>query len=115
MPTMTGSAGKASFTGNAASGHPGNAPPGFWHRYGQRTTERLALAPGARTFDAGCGTGASAIATAEPRACLKGWTGYTGGPKDRPAGTWGWWGDRGRNQSETSSPACQETINDSGH
>jgi ubiquinone/menaquinone biosynthesis C-methylase UbiE len=65
MPTLTDSAEKAAFTYNAASDHFDDEPLGFWHRYGQRTIERLALSPGARVLDAGCGTGASAIPAAE--------------------------------------------------
>jgi ubiquinone/menaquinone biosynthesis C-methylase UbiE len=65
MPAMTDSAEKAAFTYNAASDHFDDEPLGFWSRHGQRTIERLALAPGARVLDAGCGTGASAIPAAE--------------------------------------------------
>ncbi len=37
----------------------------FWHHFGQRTVERLALRPGARVLDLCCGTGASALPAAE--------------------------------------------------
>jgi SAM-dependent methyltransferase len=33
----------------------------FWHRYGQRTVDLLALRPGERVLDLCCGTGASAL------------------------------------------------------
>ncbi len=36
----------------------------FWHEYGRRTVERLALAPGERVLDLCCGTGASALPAA---------------------------------------------------
>ncbi len=36
----------------------------FWHHYGRRTLERLALVPGARVVDLCCGTGASALPAA---------------------------------------------------
>jgi len=62
---MTDSARKAAFTYNAASDHFDDKPMGFWSRYGHQTIERLALVPGARVLDVGCGTGASAIPAAE--------------------------------------------------
>ena len=36
----------------------------FWHEYGRRTVQRLALPPGARVLDLCCGTGASALPAA---------------------------------------------------
>jgi ubiquinone/menaquinone biosynthesis C-methylase UbiE len=56
---------KAAATYNAAADHFDDEPLAFWDRYGHRTIERLALHPGARVLDAGCGTGASAIPAAE--------------------------------------------------
>ncbi|MCC7032189.1 MAG: methyltransferase domain-containing protein [Acidobacteria bacterium] len=37
----------------------------FWHHFGRRTVERLALAPGARVLDLCCGSGASALPAAD--------------------------------------------------
>ena len=37
----------------------------FWHHFGRRTVERLALRPGARVLDLCCGSGASALPAAE--------------------------------------------------
>lgn len=56
---------KAQTTYNAASDHFDDTPLGFWERYGQRTVERLRLAPGSTVLDVGCGTGASALPAAE--------------------------------------------------
>src|SRR6516225_1693143 len=65
MPTITEPAKlKAATAYNAASDHFDDEPLGFWKRYGERTVERLALRPGARVLDVGCGTGASALPAA---------------------------------------------------
>jgi ubiquinone/menaquinone biosynthesis C-methylase UbiE len=56
---------KAATTYNAAADHFDDEPLGFWSRIGQRTIERLPLAPGATALDVGCGTGASALPAAE--------------------------------------------------
>jgi len=56
---------KAATTYNAAADHFDDEPLGFWARIGQRTIERLPLAPGATVLDVGCGTGASALPAAE--------------------------------------------------
>jgi 2-polyprenyl-3-methyl-5-hydroxy-6-metoxy-1,4-benzoquinol methylase len=55
---------RAATTYNAASDHFDDEPLGFWKRYGERTITRLALRPGARVLDVGCGTGASALPAA---------------------------------------------------
>ena len=66
MPTITEPAKlKAATAYNAASDHFDDEPLGFWKRYGERTVERLALHPGARVLDVGCGTGASALPAAD--------------------------------------------------
>ena len=65
MPTITEPAKlKAATAYNAASDHFDDEPLGFWKRYGERTVERLALRPGTRVLDVGCGTGASALPAA---------------------------------------------------
>jgi ubiquinone/menaquinone biosynthesis C-methylase UbiE len=55
---------KAEATYNAAADHFDDGPLAFWDRYGQRTVERLSLAPGSSVLDVGCGSGASAIPAA---------------------------------------------------
>ena len=65
MRDVTEPARKAAATYNAAADHFDDEPLAFWDRYGRRTVERLALPPGARVLDAGCGSGASAIPAAE--------------------------------------------------
>src|SRR6516225_10845271 len=66
MPTITEPAKlKAATAYNAASDHFDDEPLGFWKKYGERTIERLALRPGARVLDVGCGTGASALRAAD--------------------------------------------------
>ena len=66
MPTITEPAKlKAATAYNAASDHFDDEPLGFWKKYGERTIERLALRPGSRVLDVGCGTGASALAAAD--------------------------------------------------
>jgi ubiquinone/menaquinone biosynthesis C-methylase UbiE len=56
---------KAAATYDAAADHFDDAPLAFWERIGSRTVERLALAPGAKVLDVGCGTGASALPAAQ--------------------------------------------------
>ena len=46
---------------NAAADHFDDEALGLWAKYGRHTVERLALQPGARVLEAGCGTGASAL------------------------------------------------------
>lgn len=65
MTTLDEAQRKAAATYNAAADsfdHPANS---FWERFGQRTIERMKLAPGARVLDVCCGSGASAIPAAE--------------------------------------------------
>ena len=48
---------------------------GFWARHGRSTVERLALKPGSRVLDVGCGTGSSALPAAQrvgPDGCVLG-------------------------------------------
>src|SRR5262249_13431181 len=52
-------------TYNAASDHFDDGPLAFWDRYGRATIERLALSPGSKVLDVGCGSGASAIPAAQ--------------------------------------------------
>jgi len=53
----------------------------FWHHFGQRTVDRLALTPGARVVDFCCGTGASAL----PAAIAVGPSGHVLGVDVTPA------------------------------
>jgi ubiquinone/menaquinone biosynthesis C-methylase UbiE len=55
---------KAAKTYNSAADHFDDAPLAFWNRYGQRTIDRLGLAPGLAVLDVGCGAGASALPAA---------------------------------------------------
>jgi ubiquinone/menaquinone biosynthesis C-methylase UbiE len=65
MPTITEPAKlRAATAYNAAADHFDDEPLSFWKRYGERTVERVALRPGARVLDVGCGTGASALPAA---------------------------------------------------
>jgi len=56
---------KATVTYDAASDTYDCPANSFWIRFGARTIERLALAPGARVLDVCCGSGASAIPAAQ--------------------------------------------------
>jgi ubiquinone/menaquinone biosynthesis C-methylase UbiE len=56
---------KAANTYNAASDHFDDDPLAFWAVYGQKTVERLNLKPGSTVLDVCCGTGASALPSAQ--------------------------------------------------
>jgi ubiquinone/menaquinone biosynthesis C-methylase UbiE len=49
---------------DSAADHFDDPALGFWSRHGERTVERLALAPGGAVLDAPCGSGASALPAA---------------------------------------------------
>lgn len=56
---------KAAATYDAAADHFDDEPLAFWERIGTRTVAGLALAPGDKVLDVGCGTGASALPAAQ--------------------------------------------------
>lgn len=56
---------KAAFTYNAAADFYDATALGFWDYFGRRTVERLSIAVGSRVLDVCCGSGASAIPTAQ--------------------------------------------------
>jgi ubiquinone/menaquinone biosynthesis C-methylase UbiE len=56
---------KAAATYDAASDHFDDQTLAFWERIGRRTVDRLELQHGANVLDVGCGTGASALPSAE--------------------------------------------------
>jgi len=56
---------KAAITYNSAADFYDDASNSFWERFGQKTVERLQLKPGSRVLDVCCGSGASALPTAE--------------------------------------------------
>ena len=65
MGTLDEAQAKAASTYDAAADFYDDAANTFWDRFGRRTVERLALAPGAHVLDVCCGTGASAIPAAQ--------------------------------------------------
>ena len=56
---------KAASTYNSAADHFDDHPLAFWDVYGRKTVERLSLSPGSEVLDVTCGTGASALPSAE--------------------------------------------------
>lgn len=66
---------KVTTTYDAAADHFDDPGVEFWQRHGRRTVEQLALRPGSRVLDVGCGTGASAL----PAARTVGPTGHVTG------------------------------------
>jgi SAM-dependent methyltransferase len=56
---------KAAVTYNSAADHFDAGPLAFWDLYGRHTVGRLDLKCGSSVLDIGCGTGASALPTAE--------------------------------------------------
>ena len=57
--------GRAAFTYNAAADFYDASPLSFWDYFGRRTIELASLPIGSRVLDVCCGSGASALATAE--------------------------------------------------
>jgi SAM-dependent methyltransferase len=56
---------KAAAAYNAAADYFDHPVSSFWHRFGQRTIERLGLRPGETVLDVCCGSGGSALPAAE--------------------------------------------------
>src|ERR1700754_4103357 len=65
MDALTQAKAKAAAAYDAAADHFDDEPLSFWEQIGKRTVTRLALPPGARVLDVGCGTGASALPAAQ--------------------------------------------------
>jgi ubiquinone/menaquinone biosynthesis C-methylase UbiE len=56
---------KVAITYNSAADFYDDPANSFWERFGRQTVERLNLKPGSRVLDVCCGSGASALPTAE--------------------------------------------------
>ncbi|WP_245598805.1 class I SAM-dependent methyltransferase [Methylomicrobium lacus] len=65
MSDLEAAKAKAAMAYNAAADHFDHPVSSFWHRFGQRTVERINLRPGERVLDVCSGSGGSALPAAE--------------------------------------------------